>query len=101
MNEKNFNLMLKKVIEDSISVAVILCHSYISKMAGPFTESEALEFSNLMEDAYYGKLEPVPINPYMEEEKKKEKVGPNSKFTVENIFPITPAKVKEYVNSTE
>lgn len=100
VKEKNFNLMLKRIIEDSITAAIPLFQTHINKMAGPFTESEALEFAKLMEDAYYGKLEPVPLNPYMEEEKKKEKVGPNSKFTVDNIFPITPAKVKEYVSSS-
>ena len=38
MNEKNYNLRLRKVIDEAIQIAVTLYSSNTCKVAGPFSE---------------------------------------------------------------
>lgn len=49
MNEKNYNIKLRKVIEDAVSIAIVLYQNNVSKVAGPFTMDQALDLSNILE----------------------------------------------------
>lgn len=99
MNEKNYNLLLRKVIEEAVAIAVNLYSNNTCKVAGPYSEEKALELSSLIEMAYKGKLDPVQINPYMDKDKVNNKVTPTAKMTVAQIFPITSAKVRKFMTS--
>lgn len=97
MNEKNYNLTLRRVIDDAIPIALTLYSTNTSKVAGPYSEEMALELSYLLEKAYAGKVEPVNMNPYIDQDKKNVKVTPQSKMTVADIFPISSEKVKNFM----
>ena len=99
MNEKNYNLKLKKVVEDALTLAIQLYNSNIVGVAGPYPEEKALELSNLLDQAYKNQLEPVQINPYMDKDKVNNKVSSNSKITVNDLFPITSAKMKKFMTT--
>ena len=45
MNEKNYNIKLRRVIEDAVSVAIVLYQNNVSKVAGPLSMDQALELS--------------------------------------------------------
>jgi hypothetical protein len=47
-------------------------------MTEPLPYKKALEFSNLLQKAYKGELEPIQINPFLKQEKKEKKLS-NSK----------------------
>ena len=49
MQEKNYNLRLRKVIDEALAVAVTLYQSNTCKVAGPYPEEQALELSGLIE----------------------------------------------------
>ena len=49
MQEKNYNLRLRKVIDDALAIAVTLYQSNTCKVAGPYPEEQALELSGLIE----------------------------------------------------
>jgi hypothetical protein len=46
----------------------------------------------LLERAYNGELEPIPLNPYTEESSYNRPLA-CVKMTMKDLFPITPAKV--------
>ena len=49
MQEKNYNLKLRKVIDEALAIAVTLYQSNTCKVAGPYPEEQALELSGLIE----------------------------------------------------
>ena len=55
-NEMNYNLLLQKVVNMTIEIAINLHSSNTAKVAGPFSHEEALKFGALLEKAYSGNL---------------------------------------------
>ena len=45
MKEKNYNIVLRRVIEDAVAIAIPLFASNIGKVGIPMSQSHALELS--------------------------------------------------------
>lgn len=75
LNEKNFNTRVQTHIKDAVAMSCYLYSRYTSPLSEPLPFVRALEFSNLLQRAYNGELEPIGINPYLKPESKDKKLS--------------------------
>jgi len=86
LNEKNFNTRVQTHIKDAVAMSCYLYSRYTSPLSEPLPYVRALEFSNLLQRAYNGELEPIGINPYLKPESKDKKLSDQK--TVAQHFPL-------------
>ncbi|CDW79829.1 hect domain and rcc1-like domain-containing protein [Stylonychia lemnae] len=86
LNERNFNTRVSSHLKDALQLAVILHQRYSAPLTEPLPYKKALEFSNLLQQAYNNQLAPIQINPFMKAESKEKKLS-NAK-SVAQCFPL-------------
>jgi hypothetical protein len=71
----------------------------------PLTHAEAVEFAQLLQQAYKGQIPAAPINPHLKEEFHHKKISlPNTNGggkKLSEYFPFTLAKVKAGIPEPE
>ncbi len=67
-------------------LASLLYSRYSAPLTEPLTYQKAVEFSNILQKAYKGELEPIQINPHFKDEIKSKKLADNK--TVAQHFPL-------------
>ena len=65
LDEKNYNTRVSTHIKDGISLAALLYARYSAPVTEPLPYKKALEFSNLLQKAYRGQLDPILLNPHL------------------------------------
>eukprot|EP00347_Sterkiella_histriomuscorum_P020695 403336831 len=86
LNEGNFNIRVQAHLKDTLSLAAALHHRYTAPLTEPLPYNKAVEFSILLQKAYKGQLEPIPMNPFIKEEHKEKKLA--SQKSVSECFPL-------------
>jgi hypothetical protein len=64
-----------------MSLSVQIQQRYSAPITEPLDHSDAIEFSKILQQAYKGQLEPVPINPYLKEEFLNKKLPEGKKVS--------------------
>ncbi len=65
----------------------MLHQRYSAPITEPLAHAEALEFADILNQAYKGQLEPIPLNPFMKEEVEQKKLAEGKKLS--QYFPFT------------
>lgn len=73
-------------ITEAKQLAAILYSRYSAPLTEPMPYLKAIEFSNILQKAYKGELEPIQINPHFKDEVKSKKLADNK--TVAQHFPL-------------
>jgi hypothetical protein len=95
--ERAFIKRIKKHFVDAKAIATILLSRSFASFLSPLSYSEGVELSSLLEKAYLKKVSPIPINPYIAESKKQNKLE-GFNLLIKDSFPLIfkeAAKPKE------
>ena len=99
----NYYIRTKAILRETITIAENLSANNTVIFDGPFTQEKAMEFSDLLQQAYRGQLIPISCNPHMTEEamKKEIQILPNNdmKISAMKLFPITPDKLDKMAHN--
>jgi hypothetical protein len=99
LNSHNYNVRIMQHIRQAVSIASQLQSRYSAPITEPLEHGEALEFAKLLQQAYKGQIEAVPINPYLKEEFHHKKLAEGKKLST--YFPLTQTNVMAGVKQPE
>lgn len=77
------------MIREAIILSGFLCSRHSYPVGGPLSYSVAIELAELLDRAYNGELDPIPLNPFAEEAATS-KVIACIKMSLKDLFPLTP-----------
>lgn len=99
LNSKNFNEQIMHHIMQALCLATQLHQRYSVPVTEPLDYKEAMEFASLLQQAYRGELEPVPINPFLREEFHEKKLPEGKRL--KQYFPFTLTQVMNGIKQPE